>query len=66
MGESYRPLALRVMAEHGADDGVWDPDRDHCGPVELERLGVSAGLVQRLKEWNGSAHEGVARRRGGA
>jgi hypothetical protein len=37
------------MAEHGADDGVWD----HRGPVILAELGVSEGLVRRLKTWNG-------------
>ena len=53
MGEPYRPSALRVMAEHVGDDGVWDPDSDHYGPAELEDLGVSVALVQRFRAWNG-------------
>jgi hypothetical protein len=48
----YRPVALRVMAEHTSGDPVWDGDADHYGPVVLEDLGVSASLVQRLRAWN--------------
>ncbi|MCO8269292.1 hypothetical protein M1L60_01660 [Actinoplanes sp. TRM 88003] len=39
------------MAEYDGD-GVWDYDSDHYGPVALDALGVSAELVQRLKEWS--------------
>jgi hypothetical protein len=41
------------MAEHIGDDGVWDEDSDHVGPVAVEDLGVTAGLAQRLRTWNG-------------
>jgi hypothetical protein len=57
--EQYRPLALRVMAEYMDDDPVWDSDADHLGPVELEQLGVSAHLVERLRAWNEHYH-GIA------
>lgn len=40
------------MAEHMDDDPVWDSDVDHLGPVVLEELGVSEGLIQRLRAWN--------------
>lgn len=50
--DPYRPVALRVMAEYMDDDPVWDSDVDHLGPVVLEELGVSDGLVQRLRAWN--------------
>ena len=41
------------MAEHGADDGVWDSTPDHPGPVALDDLGgVSADLAGRLRAWN--------------
>ncbi|GIM91724.1 hypothetical protein [Paractinoplanes toevensis] len=48
MDVPYRPSALRVMAEHIGDDGVWDT----VSPFVLDDLGVSAGLVQRLRAWN--------------
>jgi hypothetical protein len=51
--EPYRPSALRVMAEHIGDDGVWDDNPGHMDPVVLDDLGVSAGLVRRLQAWNG-------------
>ena len=45
---SPRPAALRVMAEFGAGDPVWDaPD-----PVALAGLGVSAPLARRLRAWH--------------
>jgi hypothetical protein len=50
--EPYRPVALRVMAEYMDEDPVWDSDVDHLGPVVLVELGVSEGLVQRLRAWN--------------
>jgi hypothetical protein len=53
----YRPSALCVRAEHIGDDGVWNDDSDHVGPVVLNDLGVSAGLTRRLKEWNGLYQE---------
>ena len=40
------------MAEHDGNDGVWDSDSDHYGPVVLADLGVRARLVQRLQAWN--------------
>jgi hypothetical protein len=40
------------MAEYMADAPVWDNDPGHLGPVVLEELGVSEGLVQRLRAWN--------------
>ncbi|MDI6100930.1 hypothetical protein QLQ12_20150 [Actinoplanes sp. NEAU-A12] len=52
MEKPYRPSALRVMAEYGVDDPVWDSDMEHMGPVALEDLGVSARLVRRLRAWN--------------
>lgn len=59
MEEPYRSVALRVMAEYMDDDPVWDSNVDRLGPVVLEELGVSAGLVQRLRAWmaiaNGTA-----------
>ena len=52
MEESYRPRALRVMAEFVDDDPVWDGDVEHMGPVVLDDLGVSPALVRRLRSWN--------------
>ena len=52
MEESYRPRALRVMAEFVDDDPVWDGDVEHMGPVVLDELGVSPALVRRLRSWN--------------
>lgn len=47
-----RMTALLVMAEHGVEDPVWNrPAGDGC-PVSLSELGVSQGLVQRLRQWN--------------
>jgi hypothetical protein len=40
------------MAEHAGDDGVWDNDSDHYGPVVLADPSVSSELVQRLQAWN--------------
>jgi hypothetical protein len=40
------------MAEYMDDDPAWDSDVDHLGPVVLDQLGVSEGLVQRLRAWN--------------
>jgi hypothetical protein len=48
----YRPIALRVMAEWGVEDPVWDSDREHYGPVALVDLDVSEGLIAQLREWN--------------
>jgi hypothetical protein len=52
VNEPYLPIALQVMAEHAGDDGVWNNDLDHYGPVVLADLGVSSELVQRLQAWN--------------
>jgi hypothetical protein len=52
MDEPYRPVALRVMAEYMDDDPVWDTDPGRPGPVRLADLGVSAGLVRKLRAWN--------------
>ncbi|GAA0573507.1 hypothetical protein GCM10010172_67710 [Paractinoplanes ferrugineus] len=52
MDEPYRPFALRVMAEHIGDDGVWDADPDRHGPVTLDDLCITAGLARRLRAWN--------------
>lgn len=52
MDESYRPRALRVMAEYGEQDPAWDSDIEHMGPVTLAELGVSEDLVRRLRGWN--------------
>jgi hypothetical protein len=52
--ETYRPYALRVMAEYTNEDPVWDSDADHVGPVVLDTLGVSADPIQRLRAWNRS------------
>ncbi|TWG23863.1 hypothetical protein FHX34_102414 [Actinoplanes teichomyceticus] len=40
------------MAEYMDDDPVWDSDPDHMGPVVLGELGVTAGLIERLRAWN--------------
>ena len=37
---------------HIGDDGVWGKASDHVSLVVLDDLGVSAGLVQRLRAWN--------------
>ncbi|BBH71706.1 hypothetical protein ACTI_83910 [Actinoplanes sp. OR16] len=52
MEEPYRPVALRVMAEHVGEDPVWDSDPDHMGQVDLASLGVSEDLIARLNAWN--------------
>lgn len=52
MPEPYRPTALRVMAEWGVEDPVWDSGIDYLGPVALAEWGVSDELVERLRAWN--------------
>lgn len=60
MAGTYRPRALRVMAEYMDEDPVWDSGGDHAGPVRLTDLGVGEPLIERLRAWN--AHfNGIAR-----
>jgi hypothetical protein len=40
------------MAEHSVDDPVWDRPVGNGDPVDLAVLGVSAGLVARLRSRN--------------
>ncbi|WP_432507607.1 hypothetical protein [Kineococcus arenarius] len=52
MQEPYRPVALRVMAEWGVQDPVWDSDVDHMGTVDPGEFGASDELVGQLRRWN--------------
>lgn len=52
MDESYRPVALRIFAEWGEQDPLWDDDPDHTGPVDPAELGVDVELVEQLRAWN--------------
>lgn len=41
------------MAEHGVRDPAWDRPFGTGDPLDLSELGVSEGLVRRLRDWNG-------------